>query len=176
MVGYRRNFVPGGTYFFTATLKDRSSSYLIDHVDLLHESIQTVKNKSHFDELAQVILPDHLHTIWMLPDNDANYPGRWKAIKSLFTRLLIKSGVSLKRNARGEYPLWQKRYWEHTIKDEQDLKSHIDYIHYNPVKHNYVDNVFDWKYSSLHRYVEKGLLTKDWSGAGSDIDNMRFGE
>ena len=176
MVGYRRNFVPGGTYFFTAALQDRTSTYFIDHIDHLLQSVQTVKSKSRFDEVATVVLPDHLHTIWTLPRDDFDYPGRWKAIKSLFTRSLLKYGVPLKKNARGEYLLWQRRYWEHTIMDEQDLKSHIDYIHYNPVKHGYVDNVSAWSHSSFHRYVQSGMLPEDWSGVVKEIKGMNFGE
>ena len=176
MVGYRRNFVHGGTYFFTAALQDRTSAYLIDRIDLLRKSIQTVKSKSHFDEIATVILPEHLHTIWKLPDGDSDYPARWKAIKSLFTRLLLKSGVNLEKNTRGEYLLWQRRYWEHTIMDEQDMKSHIDYIHYNPVKHGYADKVSAWPHSSFHRYVQSGLLPEDWGGTVKEIKGMKFGE
>ena len=176
MVGYRRNFVAGGTYFFTATLQDRTSTCLIDHIDILLQSIHTVKSKSHFNEIAFVILPDHLHTIWKLPDGDFDYPGRWKAIKSLFTRSLLKTGVSLEKNARGEYLLWQRRYWEHTIIDEQDLKAHIDYIHYNPVKHGFVEKVSTWTHSSFHSYVQKTLLPNDWGGNMSDLEDMSFGE
>ena len=105
MVGYRRNFVAGGTYFFTVALQNRTSSYLIDYNNLLLQSVQTVKSKSCFDEVATVILPDHMHTIWKLPDDDFDYPARWKAIKSLFTRSLVKSGVPLGKNTRGEYSL-----------------------------------------------------------------------
>ena len=176
MVGYRRNFIAGGTYFFTAVLQDRTSSYLVDHKDLLLQSVQAVKNKSCFDEVAIVILPDHLHTIWKLPYDDFDYPARWKAIKSLFTRSLVKSGAPLTKNTRGEYSLWQRRYWEHTIIDEQDLISHIDYIHYNPVKHGYVDKVSDWIPSSFHRFVRAGMLPDDWGGAVKEIDGMAFGE
>ena len=176
MVGYRRNFVPGGKYFFTAALQDRTSTYLIDHKDVLHRCIQTVKSKSHFDEVATVILPDHLHTIWKLPDDDSDYPARWKAIKSRFTRSLLRSGVPLDKNSRGEYRLWQKRYWEHTIMDEQDLESHIDYIHFNPVKHGYVTKASDWMPSSFHRYVQAGKLPQDWAGVAIEDGGKDFGE
>ena len=176
MVGYRRSFVPGGTYFFTVTLQNRNSNYLIDHVDHLLESVQAVKKKSHFNEIASVILPDHLHTIWKLPKGDFDYPGRWKAIKSLFSKSLVKSGVPLVKNHRGEYPLWQRRYWEHTILNERDLTSHIDYIHYNPVKHGYVSKVSDWRWSSFHNYVSNGILPADWGGAFIEISSVAFGE
>jgi len=174
MVNYRRNKVLGGTYFFTVTLKNRSASYLIDYVGLLHESIQFIKNKHSFDVIAFVILNDHLHTIWQLPENDANYPKRWQAIKSRFTRSLVKQGVSLIKNKKGEYNLWQKRYWEHTIRDERDLQNHIDYIHFNPVKHSYVDRVIDWPHSSFHRYVDEGLIDKNWAHEPTDIPGTKF--
>jgi putative transposase len=176
MVGYRRNFIPGGTYFFTATLHNRQSTYLIDHVEALHESIQKVKNITPFDEIARVILPDHIHVIWKLPEKDFDYPARWKAIKSMFTRYLVKAGEPIVKNARGEYLLWQRRYWEHTIMNDQDLQSHIDYVHYNPVKHGYVNSVNNWVHSSFHEYVRSGLLPEDWSGAVNEIVGMNFGE
>ena len=176
MVGYRRNYIPGGTYFFTAVLQDRTSTYLIDHIDLLRYSIHTIQAKSEFDEIAIVVLPDHLHTIWRLPEQDFDYPGRWKAIKSLFTRSLLKSGVALPRNTRGEYLLWQRRYWEHSITDAQDLQHHIDYIHYNPVKHGFADHASGWKHSSFRRYVTAGLLPADWAGDLNHSNMMNFGE
>ena len=176
MVGYRRNLVPGGTYFFTVALQDRSSTFLTEHSETLVHAIQTVRNKTYFDEVATVILPDHMHTIWTLPCNDSDYPGRWKAIKSLFTRALVKSRIPLTRNSRGEYRLWQKRYWEHTISDEHDLRSHIDYIHFNPVKHGHVGHSSEWPYSTFHRYVRSGLLPSDWSGGAHEAEDMNFGE
>ena len=176
MVEYRRNFVPGGTYFFTVALHDRTSSYLADHVGHLRLSIRTVKAKAPFEEIATVVLPDHMHVIWKLPRQDCDYPGRWKAIKSLFTRSLVKSGVALTKNPMGEYRLWQRRYWEHTIKDNNDLKIHIDYIHYNPVKHGCVDRVAAWPHSSFHRYVADGMLPEDWGGDMRDATTICFGE
>jgi putative transposase len=173
MVNYRRNFVPGGTYFFTVTLLDRSSQRLTEHIELLRAAFRTVKRKQAFHVDAIVILPEHLHTIWTLPEGDANYPGRWRAIKSAFTRAVVKSGVAVERNEKGEYALWQRRYWEHTIADEDDYRHHVDYIHYNPVKHGWAKQVADWSYSSFHHYVRQGLLPPDW--AGSEHEG-KFGE
>jgi len=113
---------------------------------------------------AIVVLPDHLHAVWTLPPNDADFPGRWKAIKRHFTHALLTHGVSLARNAKGEYSLWQRRYWEHTIRDETDLQRHVDYIHYNPVKHDVVARASAWPFSSFHRYVRLGWLSADWGG------------
>ena len=176
MVGYRRNRLSGGTYFFTVVLQDRSSCYLLNNIELLRQSFRHVRTTSFYKTLAAVVLPDHLHVIWQLPEGDVDYPGRWKAIKSHFTRNVVKLDDSIIQNTRGEYVLWQKRYWEHTIRNEQDLKTHIDYIHYNPVKHGYVSNVNDWPFSTFHEYVKKGMLPKDWGGDVPDFEDMTFGE
>ena len=121
-----------------------------------------------------VVLPEHLHAIWTLPPDDVDYCARWQRIKGRFTRLLVKQGVDLSRNAKGEYDLWQRRYWEHTIRDDIDLQRHVDYIHYHPVKHGFVQRVTDWPYSSFHRYVRDGLLPQDWGGLDTGADH--FGE
>lgn len=143
MVGYRRNFIPGGTYFFTVTLQDRQSTLLTQHIEQLRHAFQKARKDRPFQIEAIVILPEHLHTIWTLPENNTDYPGRWRIIKSQFTRNIKKEGIDLKSNQRGEHNIWQPRYWEHTIKDDDDLQHHINYIHYNPVKHGLVKNVTD---------------------------------
>ena len=173
MVNYRRNLGPGGTYFFTITLRDRSSRLLTAHIGLLREAFRAVRSRQPFHIDAIVVLPEHLHTLWTLPEGDDDYPGRWRAVKSAYTRAVVKSGVAVARNARGEYGLWQRRYWEHTIADEADFRHHADYIHYNPVKHGWVKQAADWPYSSFHRYVKQGTLPPDW--AGSD-DIGEYGE
>lgn len=161
MVLYRRNRVAGGTYFFTVTLRDRSSDLLVRHVDLLREAFRLVHNIRPFTIDAIVILPEHCHALWTLPEGDTDYSGRWRAIKSHFTRHLRTAGVRLIRDNRGEYQLWQRRFWEHTIRDERDYRHHVDYIHYNPVKHGLVEQAADWPYSSIHRYVRLGLPTEN---------------
>lgn len=173
MVNYRRNRVPGGTYFFTVTLRDRSSRLLVEHIDSLRAALRSVRRAQPFRVEAIVVLPEHLHTIWTLPDGDVDYPGRWRAIKSAFTHAVVRSGVAIPRNEKGEYALWQRRYWEHTITDEDDYRRHVDYIHFNPVKHGWVKQVCDWPNSSFHRYVEQGLLPPDWAGGNEGGD---FGE
>ena len=170
MVNYRRNRVPGGTYFFTVTLRDRSSRLLIEHIGSLRAAFRSVRHSQPFRIDAIVILPDHLHTIWTLPEGDASYPERWQAIKSSFTHALVKSGVAVKRNKKGEYALWQRRYWEHTLTDEDDYRQHVDYIHFNPVKHGWVKQVADWPYSSFHRYVQKDLLPPDCARGNDEGD------
>jgi putative transposase len=174
MVRYRRNFLPGGTFFFTVTLDDRRSSALVDHVEKLRGAFRTTRAERPFTVDAIVVLPDHLHVIMTLPDDDADFSGRWKRIKSLFTHRLAASGASVARNDRGEFGLWQKRFWEHTIRDEADFERCADYIQYNPVKHGHVQSAADWPYSSLHRYVRAGILPADWGGAGELYGN--FGE
>jgi len=173
MVNYRRNLVPGGTYFFTVNLRDRSARLLTEHIGLLRAAFRAVKRKQPFRVDAIVILPEHLHTIWTMAEGDADYPGRWRAIKSAFTRAVVKSGVAVERNEQGEYALWQRRYWEHTIADENDFRRHVDYIHFNPVKHGWAKQVVDWPYSSFHRYVQQGILPPDWAGSS---DAGKFGE
>ncbi len=163
MVNYRRNRIPGGTYFFTVTLKDRKSSLLIEHIDSLRQSFKYTQTKYPFSVDAIVILPDHIHAIWTLPENDNDYPRRWQATKSKFTQSIRKEGVPLSKNQKGEYTLWQRRYWEHTIRDEKDRSQHTDYIHFNPVKHGLTKQVKDWPYSSFHSYVKKGILENNWA-------------
>ena len=164
MVHYRRNRLPGGTFFFTVVLRDRAATLLVDHVEPLRAAFRHARRQRPFAIDAMVVLPDHLHAIWTLPPGDADYAGRWRAIKSRFTRTLAGLGIALPKNARGEYALWQPRFWEHTIRNETDLARHVDYIHYNPVKHGHVTAVPDWPYSSFHRYVRAGLYPPDWSG------------
>src|SRR5258708_2117168 len=174
MVRYRRNFVPGGSYFFTATLDDRRSSALVDHAKKLRVAFKTTRIEKPFEIEAIVVLPDHLHIIMTLPDADSDFSGRWRRIKSFFTHQLATSGAPISRNQRGEFSLWQRRFWEHTIRDDADFERCADYIHYNPVKHGLVASPIDWPYSSLHRYVRAGVMPPDWGGAGKIDGN--FGE
>ncbi len=175
MVNYLRNYVPGGSYFFTVTLHDRRSDYLIRYVDLLRQSIRDIRAKKPFEIDAIVILPEHLHTIWQLPENDSDFSGRWKAIKSKFTRLVKQYDASLVPNRKGEYDLWQKRFWEHTIQNQIDYQRHVDYIHYNPIKHGMVKQLNDWPYSSFHQFVRQGILSADWGNEVID-DGEKYGE
>ncbi len=122
-----------------------------------------------------MILPEHVHTIWTLPSGDEDFSGRWKRIKAHFTHRLVAAGVPVARRRNGEYALWQRRFWEHTIRDEKDFERHVDYVHFNPVKHRLVSRVSDWRHSSFHAYVRRGLLPADWAG---DVDEATtdFGE
>lgn len=162
MVQYRRNFVPGGTYFFTLTLRDRRTSLLIDHADALVAAIRRVRELHPWQTDALVILPDHLHAVWTLPEGDANYSNRWRMIKALFTKVL-------RERAHVDASPWQSRYWEHTIRDERDLEQHVAYVHSNPVKHGLASRPADWQWSTSHRYVRSGRVSEDWAVA-TDLD------
>jgi putative transposase len=164
MVRYRRNFVARGTFFFTVALQDRRSDLLVRHIDLLRKAFDVTRSSRPFHTEALVVLPDHIHAVWTLPPGDSDFAGRWRAIKSRFVRDLFKAGVPMPRNARGEALIWQQRFWEHTIRDEADYRSHVDYIHFNPVKHGLAVRPADWPYSTFHRYVAQGDLSVDWAG------------
>ena len=111
-----------------------------------------------------VVLPDNLHTLWQLPNHDANYSMRWNLIKRRFSRALPKTErISASRQKKGERGIWQRRYWEHLIRDDEDFERHVNYIHYNPVKHGYVSSPVDWSYSSIHRYIQNGIISNNWA-------------
>lgn len=147
MPAYRRLYIPGGTYFFTVNLADRSRRLLTDHIAALRQSWREVEQDHAFSTLAAVVLPDHLHVIWTLPPGDADFSTRLRLLKSGFTRRLRASGVI----ARDE-KIWQNRFWEHAIRDDRDLENHINYVHFNPVKHGHVAEIPDWPYSTWRRY------------------------
>ena len=167
MPDYRRNRVPGGTYFFTVTLQQRNTDLLVANIDALRDAVRQVRLKRPFHIDAWVVMPDHMHAVWTLPLDDADYSGRWREIKKSFVKTLPKSEpLSATRAARGERGIWQRRFWEHTIRDERDYTAHVDYVHINPVKHGVVNNVRDWPHSSFHRFVRDGIYSADWAGGG----------
>jgi len=136
----------------------------------------SAQKRNPFETIAVCVLPDHLHAIWELPDGDSNFSLRWSLIKSGFSRgLAADTAASPSKLARRERGLWQRRYWEHAIRDDRDLERHVDYIHFNPVKHGYVSKVADWPHSTFHRYVEQGILPADWGGDVREISG-HFGE
>lgn len=175
---YIRASTPGATYFFTLTLEDRGARYLVDHVAELRSCFAAVKASHPFRTEAVVVLPEHLHALWTLPPDDADFGTRWMLIKQGFTQRLLELGA-LDRTAsnlrgKGERSLWQRRFWEHQIRDEDDFARHVDYIHFNPVKHGWVLRARDWPYSSLQRFMREGKLPADW-GISAAIDGQ-FGE
>jgi putative transposase len=168
---YKRIFVKGGTYFFTVNLAERQRTLLTDHADILRSVMRKVKARHPFAIDAIVILPDHIHALWTLPKDDCDYPARWMLIKTGFSRQIPKGeSVSRSRMSKGERGIWQRRYWEHLIRDENDFARHTDYIHYNPVKHGYVSRPSDWQFSSIHRYIADGRLNPDWAARFSEND------
>lgn len=172
---YRRTRLEGGTYFFTVNLADRRRRLLVEHVDVLREVVNTVMHRHPFEIDAFVVMPDHLHAIWTLPSGDADYASRWMLIKAAFSKNVPKGEtISASRSAKGERGIWQRRYWEHAIRDDDDFARHVDYIHYNPVKHGYVDLPAAWPYSSIHRYISAGVVPRGWGG-GEGIEGV-FGE
>jgi putative transposase len=151
MVAYRRNFVEGGTFFFTVTLADRRSRLLVDRIDDLRDAFRATHARWPFQTIAVVVLPDHLHCVWTLPDGDANYSQRWRSIKSRFSRACATAGIAPPVNRHGERGIWQRRFYEHTVRTEAELQSIVDYIHNNPVKHGHAPQASDWPHSSVHR-------------------------
>jgi putative transposase len=169
MSRYRRASVEGGVFFFTVTLADRSSDLLVRHIDRLRRIYGSARQRYPFETIAICVLPDHLHAIWSLPDGDTDFSLRWNVIKSGFTRgLACEMPRSSSKIARRERGIWQRRYWEHAIRNKADLERHIDYIHFNPVKHGHVSRVSDWPHSSFHRYVARADLPIDWGGDMKD--------
>lgn len=163
MSNYRRARVPGGTYFFTVNLLERRRTLLVDRVDLLRAAFQQTRRDQPFELIAMVVLPDHLHCVWRLPAGDTDNGARWRQIKCIVSRgLPATERRSRRRQAKGERGIWQRRYWEHLIREDRDLKHHVDYIHINPVKHGHVARVRDWPHSTFHRYVDEGRLAVDW--------------
>jgi putative transposase len=162
---YRRTRTQGGTYFFTVNLADRTSNLLVDHVDGLRAVVARVRNDHPFAIDAWVVLPDHLHAVWTLPQGDDDYATRRMLIKAGFSRALSSSveAVSASRARKGERGVWQRRYWEHLVRDAGDFRRHVDYVHINPVKHGYVDRPAAWAWSSIHGYIRDGSLPQDWA-------------
>ena len=158
MSNYRRALSPGGCYFFTLVTYKRFKYFANEkNVSLLRKAFRHVKHKYPFEIDAIVILPDHIHTIWHLPENDSNFSLRWRLIKHY-----VSTHIDNPINQRKEKAIWQRRFWEHVICDEYDWRNHMDYIHYNPVKHGYTDHPKNWKYSSYSRALIKGWYDNSW--------------
>lgn len=168
MSHYRRAYVPGGSYFFTL-VTERRAPILCEEISraCLRDALRECQRRWPFRIDALVLLNDHLHTIWTLPEGDTRYSARWGWIKKEFTKAYLAAGGN--EQARSESRLqqrrrgvWQRRFWEHALRDEADYDKHFDYLHYNPVKHGYVECVKDWPYSSFHRWVKQGVYPLAW--------------
>ena len=176
MSRYRRVANEGGWYFFTVVLADRSTDLLVKEIDLLRGVYAQVQRKHSFETAAICILPDHLHAVWVLPEGDDRYPLRWSLIKAGFSRALpVAADRSPSKIAKRDKGIWQRRYWEHTIRDERDLERHVDDVDYNPVKHGLVADVADWPHSSFHRDVRRGIRTPAWRPDAGSFEGY-FGE
>jgi putative transposase len=176
VTNYRRNFLLGGSYFFTVNLADRRLGLLAENIGLLREAFRSVRARHPFTIDAAVVLPDHLHMIWALPKDDADFALRWRLIKSAFARGLPRGErISASRAGKGERGIWQRRYWEHTLRDQDDFARHLDYIHFNPVKHGHAARVRDWPHSSFRCWVRLGVYSEDWAGDAGE-ERRTFGE
>ena len=171
MPNYRRVYIPGGTFFFTVVTENRAPFLCDDRARaILRTSIENCRHKWPMTIDAIVLLPDHLHTIWTLPTDDSDYCRRWAWIKKEFTKAWLashgkeqsRSDSRLRNRRRG---VWQRRFWEHAIRNDDDLINHVEYIHYNPIKHGLVKCPHNWPYSSFHRYVAQGVYPQDWACA-----------
>lgn len=176
MTTYRRNFVPGGSYFFTVNAAERRSRLLIDNIGLLRRAFRDARRRHPFTLDAIAVLPDHLHAIWSLPEGDSDFAVRWQLVKSAFSRGVPRGEpISASRRRKRERGIWQRRYWEHTLRDEDDFARHVDYILFNAVKHGHVRRVRDWPFSSFHRMVRLGIYPQDWAGGPTEAEGG-FGE
>jgi putative transposase len=166
MPDYRRAWHPGGTYFFTVNLLQRQDNDLLTrHIETLRSVVKSVRQRHSFRIHGWVVLPEHLHCVIELPPNDADYATRWRLIKMEFSKALPRAErISAVRTRRGERGIWQRRYWEHLIRDERDYRAHMDYVHINPLKHGLVARVAEWPYSTFHRLVDQGIYPADWAG------------
>jgi putative transposase len=176
----RRYFAPGGTYFFTVVTQGRAGILTTSEARaILHDAFRVCQQRWPFQIDAIVLLPEHLHAIWSLPRGDDRYPLRWAFIKKEFTKGWLQAGGSEKsispaRIGRRRRGVWQPRYWEHLISDEDDFERHLEYIHYNPVKHGLVECPRDWPFSSFHRWVRLGAYETDWGCGCRDAKSFRF--
>ena len=174
MSDYRRWYVPGGTYFFTLVTHERR--FLFDNrvgLNCLRSAWRLVRQRWPFETVAIVVLPDHLHAIWSLPKGDSDFSKRWGLIKTGFTRRCSIPHISAPCRDAG---IWQPRFWEHLIRDEQDFSAHMDYLHYNPVKHRLAARVVDWRWSSFHRCVRRGMYSPNWGQSEPSAPSTGFGE
>jgi putative transposase len=167
MPEYRRNRVPGGCYFFTVNLAARGSDLLTIRIEALRGAVQLVRAQRSFHIDAWVVMPDHLHCIWTLPPGDSDYSCRWQSIKARFSRAIPKEAPAGRKGDRG---VWQQRYWEHTIRDDQDYAAHMNYTHFNPVKHGFTNHPGEWPFSSFKHCVASGFYPADWAGIDEPLE------
>jgi putative transposase len=173
MPDYRRMHIPGGTYFFTVALRDRRAEWLVTEIEALRAAVRATRTRHPFHIDAWVVLPDHMHCLWTLPPDDSDFPRRWMMIKAEFSKSMPPTGdrpPSLVR--KRERGVWQRRYWEYHIRDDRDYAAHMDYIHFNPVKHGLAETPEAWPYSSFRHCVVRGLYPADWRGEERDLPTV----
>jgi len=177
MPEYLRIKLEGCLYFFTVVTFDRKPILTSNRsIEILRSVIKEVQSDLPFIIEGFVLLPNHIHSIWRMPENEKDYSKRWQAIKAKFThRYLVDDcfvEVSRSMKSKRERGVWQRRFWEHWIRDETDFFRHLDYIHWNPVKHGYVKRVRDWEWSTFHKYVKKGWYPLEWGDLEDDTKNL----
>lgn len=184
MTNWRRVSHPGGTFFFTLVTENRAPILTTPAGRRnLRTATRACRARWPFEIAAVVLLPDHLHTIWRLPPGDGDYSARWAWLKKEFTKAWVSAGgpeqdISASRQKNRRRGVWQRRFWEQAIRDDRDLERHLDYIHYNPVKHGYVRCASEWPWSSFHRYRRAGAYPPGWGCTDpgfADIEDA-FGE
>ena len=174
MSNYHRVYNKGGTYFFTVVTYRRESFLMFSGArSILRTAWRTVQEKHPFILIALSLLPYHSHCIWKLPENDSDYSIRWQKIKDIFSHTVDKQCIALEtvnesRKSKREAPIWQRRFWKHTIRDQEDYNKHIDYIHFNPVKHGYVQKAIEWPWSTFHKYLSLGVYDPNWGDISSN--------
>ncbi len=168
MPDYRRAWSLGGTWFFTVTLLERHNNPLLtQYIDVLRQAVARTRADHPFVIHAWVVLPDHLHCVIELPEGDTDFSLRWRLIKARFSHAIPNTQWrNAARQRRGERAIWQRRFWEHLIRDQADFNAHMDYVHINPVKHGLVSSVIEWPYSTFHHLVQEGVYPLDWAGVG----------
>lgn len=155
MPNYRRLYVSGGTYFFTVNLVERTNELLVRRIDALRAAFREARTRLPFETIAMVVLPDHIHCLWRLPDGDHDFSTRWKILKREFSVRVNQADDARVKRRPGERGIWQRRFWEHAIRDEEDYNAHVDYIHFNPVKHGHVSNPDDWPFSTWRKWKDE---------------------
>jgi putative transposase len=180
MPNFRRNYVPGGSYFFTVVTERRAPILCREPASqILRSCLRRCRDRWLFSIEAIVLLPDHLHTIWVLPPGDDRFSLRWGWIKKEFTKAWLGSGgeeqpATNGRIRDGRRGVLQPKFWEHTLRDERDFERHFDYIHFNPVRHGIVQSPGDWEFSSFHRWVRLGVYPEDWASPTDRSDERSW--
>lgn len=169
MPDYRRLYACGGTYFFTVALRNRRATLLTDRIDALRAAWRWTARRRPFRTVAYVILPDHLHCIWTLPQNDRDFSGRWRILKGRFSKAIDPAEDPAEGRRVGERGIWQRRFWEHLIRDDADWGAHVAYIHDNPVRHGYVARREDWPWSSWRRFAADATWQSDRPDIAGDF-------